>query len=148
MFSKKPGNSPGLPATNPVASKHNSTFSVIGADVAIKGDIHASADLHVDGKVEGDIICTSLVQGESSEVHGAVQAESARLAGRVTGSITVRELVILKSARIEGDVNYDALTIEQGAEVEGRFAHSVPNRRAADKPAAATGEDPVLTLAN
>ena len=148
MFSKKPGNSPSSPATNPVASKNNSTFSVIGADVTIKGDIHASADLHVDGKIEGDISCTSLVQGEASEIHGAVQAESARLAGRVNGSITARELVILKSARIEGDVNYDALTIEQGAEVEGRFAHSVPNRRAADKPAAAAGEDPVLTLAN
>ena len=122
--------------------------SVIGPDLTIHGNLSSQGQVQIDGKVEGDIICTSLVQGESSEVHGAVQAESARLAGRVTGSITVRELVILKSARIEGDVNYDALTIEQGAEVEGRFAHSVPNRRAADKPAAATGEDPVLTLAN
>ena len=148
MFSKKPGNSPSLPVTNPVASKNSSTFSVIGADVTIKGDIHASADLHVDGKIEGDIACTSLVQGEASEIHGAVQAETARLAGRVNGSITARELVILKSARIEGDVHYDALTIEQGAEVEGRFAHSVPNRRAADQSAARKGEDTVLTLAN
>lgn len=148
MFSKKPGNSPGSPVTNPVATKNSSTFSVIGADITIKGDIHASADLHVDGKIEGDISCSSLVQGESSEIHGAVQAESARLAGRVNGSITARELVILRSARIEGDVNYDALTIEQGAEVEGRFAHSVPNRRAADKTTATAGDDPVLTLAN
>jgi cytoskeletal protein CcmA (bactofilin family) len=62
------------------------------------------------------------VQGETSEVHGAVIAETARLAGRVVGSIAARELVILKSARIEGDVHYDALTIEQGAEVEGRFS--------------------------
>jgi cytoskeletal protein CcmA (bactofilin family) len=100
----------------------SSTFSVIGSDVTIKGDISASADLHVDGRVEGDIRCASLVQGETSEVHGAVIAETARLAGRVVGSITARELVILKSARIEGDVHYDALTIEQGAEVEGRFS--------------------------
>ena len=103
-----------------------STFSVIGADVVIKGDIAASADLHVDGTIEGDIKCASLVQGESSAIHGGVVAESARLAGRVTGSITARELVILKSAVIEGDVHYDALTIEQGAQVDGRFA---PNAR-------------------
>ena len=38
------------------------------------------------------------------------------------GTITVRELVILKSARIEGDVHYEALTIEHGAHVNGRFA--------------------------
>ena len=41
-------------------------------------------------------------------------------AGTVSGSITARELVVLRSARINGDVHYDALTIEQGAEVEGR----------------------------
>ena len=103
-----------------------STFSVIGADVVIKGDIAATADLHVDGTIEGDIKCSSLVQGETGEIVGAVKAESARLAGVVRGSISARELVILKSARIHGDVHYDALTIEQGAQVDGRFA---PNAR-------------------
>jgi cytoskeletal protein CcmA (bactofilin family) len=62
------------------------------------------------------------VQGETSEIVGAVTAESARLAGIVRGSISARELVILRSARIHGDVHYDALTIEQGAQVDGRFA--------------------------
>ncbi|PLK27183.1 polymer-forming cytoskeletal protein [Novosphingobium sp. TH158] len=103
-----------------------STFSVLGADVSIKGDISAKADLHIDGHVDGDIACTSLVQGETSEITGAVTAETARLAGRVRGSITAGQLVILKTARIEGDVFYDALTIEQGATVEGKFAHREP----------------------
>lgn len=99
-----------------------STFSVIGADVAIKGDIEASADLHVDGAVVGDLACTSLVQGQASRIEGAIAAETARLAGTVKGTITVRELVILKTARIEGDVHYEALTIEHGASVNGKFA--------------------------
>lgn len=120
-----------------------STFSVIGADVTIRGDVAASSELHVDGSVEGDIECASLVQGESSTITGAVVAESARLAGRVVGSITARDLVVLRSARIEGDVHYDALTIEQGAQVDGRFAHRVPG-----KPEAARAGEPVLTLAN
>lgn len=107
-----------------------STFSVIGADVTIKGDISATADLHIDGTIEGDIKCASIVQGEKSSISGAVVAESARLAGKVNGSITARELVILKTAHIQGDVHYDALTIEQGAEVDGRFA---PNARQAVK---------------
>jgi cytoskeletal protein CcmA (bactofilin family) len=117
-----------------------STFSVIGADVTITGNLGASADLHIDGTVLGDITCASLVQGEKSSISGAVVAETARLAGKVTGSITARELVILKTARIEGDVHYDALTIEQGAEVDGRFA---PNGRAAAAAAPAAGK-PVL----
>lgn len=118
MFSKKPAPDARAMATR---SATGATFSVLGTDTAIKGDITASADLHIDGKVEGDIACASLVQGESSEIVGAIAAESARLAGVVRGSIATRELVILKTARIHGDVQYDALTIEQGALVDGRL---------------------------
>ena len=121
MFSKKPAERSPAAGPRSVASSAG-TFSVIGADVVIRGNVSATADLHVDGTVEGDIACASLVQGESSLVAGAIEAETARLSGRVKGTITVRELVILRSARIEGDVHYDTLTIEQGAQVEGRFA--------------------------
>lgn len=97
-------------------------FSILAADMVLMGDILASADLHIDGRIEGDIACTTLVQGERSEVIGAIRADTVRLAGTVRGSIEAASLVILKTARIHGDVSYDALTIEQGAQVEGRFA--------------------------
>ena len=58
-----------------MAANPNSTFSVIGSDVVIKGDVSASADLHVDGKIEGDIKCSSLVQGESSNINGSIETE-------------------------------------------------------------------------
>lgn len=120
MFSRKPAaNLPIVPQGN---SMSKSTFSVLGADLKVKGNIDASADLHIDGRVEGDVSCTSLVQGESGEIVGAVKAESARLSGTVRGTIAVRDLVVLKTARIHGDVHYDSLTIEQGAQVDGRFA--------------------------
>jgi cytoskeletal protein CcmA (bactofilin family) len=131
----------------------NGTFSVIGTDVVIRGNVEASADLHVDGTVEGDLACTSLVQGESSRIEGAIEAETARLAGAVKGTITVRELVILKSARIEGDVHYEALTIEHGASVNGRFAPDGARPAATSKPIAApldlgADEEQRLTLAS
>ena len=101
---------------------NSSTFSVFGPDVTIRGNVEASSDLHVDGSVIGDIACASLVQGEGSRIEGAVKAQSARLAGTVEGRIDAVELVILKTARILGDVSYETLTIEQGAQVNGRFA--------------------------
>jgi cytoskeletal protein CcmA (bactofilin family) len=115
---------------------------VIGTDVTIRGDLSASADLHIDGTVEGDIACASLVQGESSRIEGAIEAQNARLSGQVKGTINVRELVILRSAVIEGDVHYDALTIEQGAQVEGRFAAD------AARAAAPAASPQVLELGN
>ena len=128
---------------------NGSTFSVLGADVAIKGNVEASADLHVDGVVEGDITCTSLVQGESSRVEGTITADAARLSGTVKGTINVRELVILKSARIEGDVHYETLTIEQGASVDGRFAPDAAKGAKAAAPVPAPKpqvQPPVLEL--
>lgn len=98
-----------------------SSVTVLGGDTTVTGNIKATADLHVDGRVEGDIACTALVQGEGSEVVGAIIAESARIAGQVHGSVTAREVVILKSARVRGDIVYDALTIEQGAQLDGRL---------------------------
>lgn len=135
----------------------NSTFSVIGADVSITGNVAATTELHVDGNIEGDITCASLVQGEDSIVKGVIEAESARLSGTLIGSISARELVVLKSARIDGDVHYDALTIEQGATVEGRFAPrsaksataakvSPKNSDSQDGPKNG-GDEPKLTLA-
>lgn len=153
MFSKKPAEAPKptgrAGAAKPMAGK--STFSVIGSDVSIKGDISATVDLHVDGHVEGDISCTSLVQGEGGVINGAIEAETARLAGHIIGSISARDLVVLQSAKIEGDVHYDTLTIEQGADVEGRFAPRSSQATTA-KPAApvsaADSDEPPLTLAS
>lgn len=102
------------------------TFSVLAADLVVKGNLTAQADLHLDGRIEGDITCAALVQGEGSEILGEIRADSARLAGVVRGTITVGELVVLRSARIHGDVHYDTLTIEQGAAVDGRFAQRSP----------------------
>ena len=121
MFSKKPEQNSPRRERAPMANG-GSTFSVIGPDVTIRGNIEATVDLHVDGKVLGDIACASLVQGEASTIEGEVQAETARLSGRVKGRIEAKNLVVLKSAHIEGDVSYETLTIEQGANVDGRFA--------------------------
>ena len=127
MFSKKPV--PGPDAVSRSAGQSSAmatpTFSVLGADLAVKGDITASAELHIDGDVEGDITCSGLVQGESSAIHGAIRAQSARLAGTVRGAIEVGQLVVLKTARIHGDVTYDVLTIEQGAHIDGRLSHGL-----------------------
>lgn len=133
MFSKKTeGQTP--PMTRTVASRNmaNPTFSILGADTAIKGDIASASDLHIDGKVEGDIRCTGLVQGESSEIAGSVVAQSAKLAGLVEGTIEADELVIHRTARIRGDVIYNTLSIEPGAQVEGRFTASRTGAQAAN----------------
>lgn len=127
MFSKKLA----TVGTERAGSARMTTFSVLGADLAVHGNIVAGADLHVDGRIEGDVTCAALVQGEGSVITGAITARSARLAGTVNGAVDVADLVVGKTARVLGDVTYDTLTIEQGAQVEGRFAPRGANAAAA-----------------
>jgi cytoskeletal protein CcmA (bactofilin family) len=145
MFSKKPEAQQPSQAPRPTTNRANPApgFSILGPDTAIKGDVSADSDLHIDGKVNGDVSCAALVQGESSEITGAIKAGTARLAGLVRGTITVGELVILKSARIEGDVHYTALTIEPGAQVDGHFSV-----KGAAEPAVRPAAEPLLSLAS
>jgi cytoskeletal protein CcmA (bactofilin family) len=127
MFSKsKPSPETAQPvgqrASNSVRNSGH-TFSMIASDVEIVGNLTAKVDLHIDGTVQGDVVCGSLVQGEGSVIMGKVIAETARLSGKVEGSIEAADLVIEASARITGDVVYQNLTIAPGGQVEGKFKH-------------------------
>src|SRR3546814_18348661 len=89
---------PAVPAKMATGARH-ATFSIIGSDVVITGNVAASVDLHVDGKSEGDLKCAHLVQGEASEITGAVAAEPATPAGLLDGSITAKTLTVQATAR-------------------------------------------------
>jgi cytoskeletal protein CcmA (bactofilin family) len=107
----------GLKATR----AEDGTFSFIGPEVTVTGDLESSGRLHVDGKVVGDIRCASLTQGASGVVHGNITADDARLAGLVDGAVEAGALHLEASARITGDVLYESVGIAAGALVEGRF---------------------------
>lgn len=118
MFSKdKKTNAPGE------RPRRGGVVSVIGAEMVITGDIQAADSLRVDGRIEGNVRCSTLDQGAGGTIVGDVEAESARLAGSIEGKVSVGELVLEAGARISGDVSYDSLSIAPGARVEGRFAH-------------------------
>ena len=128
MFSKsKPASTSASTAVAPPARMasggRSATFSILGADVVVTGNVAASVDLHIDGRIDGDLSCANLVQGQDSVIKGAIAAESAKLSGTVEGSINARDLTLHASARVTGDVTYENLTIEQGSQVDGRFTH-------------------------
>lgn len=140
MFSKSkqsPETAPATPQRNHnVRNSSGHTFSVIASDVEIVGNLSARVDLHVDGKVQGDVTCGNLVQGEGSVIAGKVIAESAKLSGHVEGSIEANDLVIESTARIVGDVVYSNLAIAPGGQIDGKFRHKSSN--AAPAPARTT----------
>ncbi len=108
--------------------------SIIGTNCSLAGDISSDGEVHVDGKVIGDVRCATLVIGEEGGVTGEIEAETVRVLGAVTGQIIARAVELAKTARITGDITHETLSVEAGAFVEGRFNRLVQQ---AAKPAEA-----------
>ena len=95
-------------------------LSFIGPEVTVTGNIGGSGNIHIDGRVEGDVTAASVVLGTAGHVRGNIVADDAQIAGTVEGTVAAKVLAIEASARIIGDLSYDAVSVATGAQVEGR----------------------------
>jgi len=97
-------------------------LSFVGPETVVSGDIATAAQLHVDGRIDGNVRCAQLIQGTAGIIAGNIEADEARLAGTVEGTVVARTLFVEASAKIMGDVAYETLSIDAGAQIEGRLA--------------------------
>ena len=61
--------------------------SIIGEDLMITGNVTSKGEIQVDGEIQGDVQCGSLLLGDKSQITGCVLAEDVVVRGRVLGSI-------------------------------------------------------------
>jgi cytoskeletal protein CcmA (bactofilin family) len=98
--------------------------TVIGSGLKIVGDVSAEGLVEVNGQIEGDVRCTSLVISPSAHIVGSVAAEKVVVNGRVEGPIQGGDVVLKSKAHVVGDIRHQSLTIEKGAYFEGRAAQT------------------------
>jgi cytoskeletal protein CcmA (bactofilin family) len=96
---------------------------VIGGGIEVTGNIEASVDLHLEGTVNGDVRCATLILGEGSVIRGSVHADRVRAAGWIEGSLETKDLAVEATARLSGDITYARIRIANGAIVEGKLVH-------------------------
>ncbi len=101
------------------SSASGTIVSIIAADVRIVGNIISQGDLQIDGQVEGNITCQTLVVGELARISGEVTAERVKVHGELTGKINATVISITHTARVLGDVTHESLEVEVGAQMEG-----------------------------
>lgn len=119
MFSR---NTP-APAPRPKPARTGTPgLSFIAPETLVSGDLATEGQVHVDGRIDGDVKCGQLIQGAAGIIAGSIHAEDARLAGTVEGTVSARTLIVEASAKILGDVAYETVSIEAGAQIEGRLA--------------------------
>jgi cytoskeletal protein CcmA (bactofilin family) len=93
----------------------------IGEGVTIKGEISVPDTLVVCGVLEGDVTVGNLIVGETGSIKGRITvAENAEISGKVFEKLDVKCLLILRSTgRVDGNISYGLLQIEQGASIAG-----------------------------
>lgn len=114
---------PGVVPAGINPADRTANMSVLGPDIHVTGNIEAVVDLHIEGKVVGDVRCATLVLGADSAVTGSICADRVRVSGMVEGGIETTDLAIEASARVKGDVIYSRLRIASGGVIEGSLTH-------------------------
>jgi len=102
--------------------------TLIAEGTVIRGDVHFTGGLHLDGLVQGALSAEGadavLTLSENGRVDGEVRVSNAVINGSVHGDVFVAErLELAAHARIEGNVHYKVLEMAAGAQVNGRMIH-------------------------
>lgn len=104
--------------------------TLIGQQTHIRGDVHFSGGLRVDGRVTGSIIASDqdnglLTLSEKGSVQGDLRVPQQVINGTIEGDVYASEHVELApQARINGNVYYRLLKMSEGAAVNGQLIHS------------------------
>jgi cytoskeletal protein CcmA (bactofilin family) len=83
----------------------------------VEGNVETFGNVRIEGKIIGNIKSKSKIAlGDSSFVEGNIISQNAEIAGEVTGTVEVTDILTLKStANIKGDINTGKLIVEAGA---------------------------------
>ena len=94
----------------------------IGAGLLLKGELTGEDDVIIEGRLEGKITLqhNSVIIEESGKVDADITASSICVAGEVHGNLHATEqVVLLKTGRVEGNINAKSVTLETGAQFKG-----------------------------
>ena len=96
--------------------------TVIGDDTEITGSVKSSGVIQIDGKLNGDLSCTSqAVIGKTAHIKGNLSVNSISVMGQINGNITAKDRIELKStAMVNGDIKSARLTVEDGVTFIGK----------------------------
>lgn len=127
MFKK--GNSKKISQPAPQASSSNEKAEVntlIGASTTLQGDINFSGVMRVDGEIQGNIVGENsnsiLILSDNGKIIGELKVDNLIVNGSIEGNVYIGEKIELyPNAKITGDVHYNLLEMEVGAEVNGRM---------------------------
>lgn len=112
------------PVTKMVVARESSGApSRIASGLKIRGELSGSADLVVDGELQGKIMLgdSRVTVGQSGRLQADIEARDIIIEGSVQGNLKARESVHLGStSHVQGSVLTPRIAIDDGARLRGK----------------------------
>ncbi len=103
--------------------------TLIGQGTEINGDLVYAGGLHVDGRINGNVVAEEgsssiLILSEFGHIEGEVRVPNMVINGKIVGDVHGSTRVELApKSRIKGSVYYNLIEMAIGAEVNGALIH-------------------------
>ncbi len=123
MFgSKSDKKAPPANKNTPTASTE-AALSTIAAGMTVHGNVESAGDVRIEGRLVGNLVCKArVVIGKKGRVEGSIDTINATVAGEISGTLLVRELLQLQdSARVQGETVTQRLAVQDGAIFTGHI---------------------------
>lgn len=98
--------------------------TIIGPSVKVKGEFNGQGDIIVEGVLEGSLKTGNRLRvGDKAKIKANVEAKDSSVSGEVTGNLKIKGfLEVTATAKITGDIEVNSLSIEKGAQINGRIS--------------------------
>jgi cytoskeletal protein CcmA (bactofilin family) len=93
--------------------------SLISANTEIKGAIATGDELHVYGKIEGDVRAAAITVCAGAAIKGDLYAETIVIDGAVEGRLEGQHVLLRAGANVKGEIVHGSLGIDTAAIFEG-----------------------------
>ena len=118
---------------------------IVGREIVLSGTITSCDKLVVEGRVDANLSDSRSIEiAESGFFKGTAEIDSAEIAGRFEGTITIRQrLFVRATGKVTGKIRYGMIEIEPGGEIAGdvQVAGGAEGARAASAAAPHGGSD-------
>ncbi|MEQ9209967.1 MAG: polymer-forming cytoskeletal protein, partial [Pseudomonadales bacterium] len=100
----------------------------------IEGTVKFTGALTIEGRVVGDIFAESDKDSvvritANGRVTGEVRSPDVIINGHVNGDVFASgQLVLASDAVVDGNVHYNLIEMEKGAQINGNMVHSAPGQ--------------------
>jgi cytoskeletal protein CcmA (bactofilin family) len=97
------------------------TPTIISRDLKIQGELISGGIIEIQGFIDGTINGNSIILREEGQIDGIVFAENFSIRGKFNGKIRAKNLNIANKAVVDGEIEYEILSVEDGASIDGHF---------------------------